>query len=61
VITHNGEAKAVIQDLESYEQTNETLALLKMLARSAKSKQKRKYKSAKQFFRDIRARIKEFK
>ena len=32
VITQNGEAKAVLQDLQSYEQTQETLALLKILA-----------------------------
>jgi prevent-host-death family protein len=32
VITQNGEAKAVIQDITSYEQTQETLALLKILA-----------------------------
>ncbi len=32
IITQNGEAKAVIQDLQSYEQTQETLALLKILA-----------------------------
>lgn len=32
VITQNGEAKAVIQDIHSYEQTQETLALLKILA-----------------------------
>lgn len=32
VITQNGEAKAVLQDLASYEQTQETLALLKLLA-----------------------------
>ncbi|BDX02231.1 antitoxin [Marinomonas pontica] len=32
VITQNGEAKAVIQDIKSYEQTQETMALLKMLA-----------------------------
>jgi len=32
VITQNGEAKAVIQDIESYEQTQETMALLKILA-----------------------------
>src|SRR3546814_12777827 len=32
VITQNGEAKAVIQDVKSYEQTQETLALLKILA-----------------------------
>jgi len=32
VITQNGEAKAVLQDIKSYEQTQETLALLKILA-----------------------------
>ena len=32
VITQNGEAKAVIQDVASFEQTQETLALLKVLA-----------------------------
>ncbi len=32
VITQNGEAKAVIQDIASYEQTQDTLALLKILA-----------------------------
>jgi prevent-host-death family protein len=32
VITQNGEAKAVLQDVASYEQTQEMLALLKILA-----------------------------
>lgn len=32
IITQNGEAKAVIQDVRSFEQTQETLALLKILA-----------------------------
>ncbi|MEE4236245.1 MAG: type II toxin-antitoxin system Phd/YefM family antitoxin [Anderseniella sp.] len=32
VITQNGEAKVVMQGIESYEQTQETLALLKILA-----------------------------
>jgi prevent-host-death family protein len=32
VITQNGEAKAVIQDVAFYEETQETLALLKILA-----------------------------
>jgi PHD/YefM family antitoxin component YafN of YafNO toxin-antitoxin module len=34
VITQNGEAKAVLQDIASYEETRETLALLKILALS---------------------------
>jgi len=32
VITQNGEAKVVLQNIESYEQTQETMALLKILA-----------------------------
>ena len=32
VITRNGEAKAVLQDIDSFEKTQETMALLKTLA-----------------------------
>ena len=32
VITQNGEAKAVMQDVRSYDETQEALALLKILA-----------------------------
>lgn len=32
VITQNGEARAVLQDVVSYEETQETLALLRILA-----------------------------
>lgn len=32
VITQNGEAKAVLQHIHAYEQTQETMALLKILA-----------------------------
>ncbi|MDJ0656763.1 MAG: type II toxin-antitoxin system Phd/YefM family antitoxin [Xanthomonadales bacterium] len=32
LITQNGEAKIVVQDIHSYEQTQEALALLKILA-----------------------------
>ena len=32
VITQNGEAKAILQDVASFEETQETLALLKILA-----------------------------
>jgi len=32
IITQNGEARLVVQGVESYEQTQETLALLKILA-----------------------------
>jgi len=32
IITQNGEAKMVVQDIESYEKIQQTLALLKILA-----------------------------
>ena len=32
IVTQNGEAKAVVQDIASYERTQESLALLKILA-----------------------------
>ena len=32
IVTQNGEAKAVLQDIASYEEDRETLALLKILA-----------------------------
>lgn len=32
IITQNGEAKAVLQDMASFEETRNTLALLKLLA-----------------------------
>ena len=37
VITMNGEAAVVVQDVASYEETRESLALLKMLAQSRES------------------------
>ncbi len=59
VITLNGEAKVIVQDLASYEQMKESIAMLKMLAQSSKSKAEGRYKTAKQTFKDLRARIKE--
>ena len=35
IITQNGEAKAVLQDVASYEQTRQTMALLKLMALGA--------------------------
>jgi len=46
VITQNGEAKAVMQDIESYEQTQETLAMLKILALGSRQIETGKVESA---------------
>ena len=59
MITQHGEAKAVLQDIASYEQTQESLALLKMLAQSSKCIRERRSKPVKTVFADIRKRIKE--
>jgi prevent-host-death family protein len=58
VITQHGEAKAVLQDIVSYEQTHESLALLKMLAQSSKSIREGRSKPVKRAFSDIRKRVK---
>ena len=58
VITLNGEAKAVLQDIREFEKTQETLALLKILAMSKKSLENGKSRPAREAFRDLRERIK---
>lgn len=59
VITQHGEAKAVLQDIASYEQTQESLALLKMLAQSSRSLQEGRSKPLKKAFADIRKHVNE--
>ena len=50
VITQNGEAKFIIQDIETYEQTQETLALLKILALGNRQIEEGKTKTASDVF-----------
>jgi prevent-host-death family protein len=57
IVTQNGEAKAVLQDIASYEATQDSLALLKLLAMSSKSKQEGKSKPVRVAFADIRKNI----
>ena len=58
IITQNGEAKAVLQDVRAYEQLQDSLALLKILAQSRKSVRTGKVTTATDAFRRIRARVK---
>ena len=46
IITQNGVARAVLQDVSSYEQTQETMALLKILALGNRQIEKGKVMSA---------------
>ncbi len=55
IITQNGEAKVVVQDIESYEQTQETMALLKILALGMRQIEKGKVSPAEDVTRRLRA------
>ena len=59
IITQNGEAKAIIQDLESYEQDKDTMALLKILAISKRSIKEGKYRKMDDVFSDLELKIAE--
>jgi prevent-host-death family protein len=58
IITQNGEATAVIQDIASYEQTQETLALLKILALGEQQAKAGKTVTASVAMRLFRERVK---
>jgi len=60
VITLNGEAKAILQDIREYEKTQESLALLKILAQSRKSHEAGKTKSLKDVFSDIKTKARQY-
>jgi len=52
VITQNGEAKVVVQDIKLYEKTQETLAMLKLLSMTSDGNPKAK--GIKETFSEIR-------
>lgn len=55
IITQNGEAKVVIQDVQSYEQAQETLALLKILALGNRQIEEGRIQEATTVFKNLRA------
>ncbi|HZX85082.1 MAG TPA: type II toxin-antitoxin system Phd/YefM family antitoxin [Reyranella sp.] len=57
IITQNGEAKAVVQDIVSFEKKEETLALLKILALANRNIEEGRYRPAKDVFADLRKRL----
>lgn len=59
IITQNGEAKVILQDVRAYEQLQESLALLKILALSQKNLNEGKVKTAAKAFKDIKTKINE--
>jgi len=56
IITQNGEAKVVIQDIESYEQTQATMALLKILALGTRQIEEGKVQPAEHVIRRLQER-----
>jgi len=61
IITQNGEAKAVVQDIKLYEENQESMALLKILAQSSESIRKGKVKSISRAFSDLDKKVNEKK
>jgi prevent-host-death family protein len=60
IVTHNGEAKVVVQDVKVYERQQETLALLKILAQSSQTFRKGGFKPLTLGFRNLLHRINDF-
>ena len=56
VITQNGEAKAVLMDVASYEEVQSTLALLKILALGNRELEEGKVRPIKDVVRRLRAK-----
>jgi prevent-host-death family protein len=57
IITQNGEAKAAILDIQAYEDLQETLAMLEMVAQGNKSMAEGKYRPADQVLKEFEERI----
>ncbi len=57
IITQNGEAKVVVQDVHTYEQTQESLAMLKILALSTKNIKEGNYNDAESIFSELDKKI----
>lgn len=56
IITQNGEAAMVVQSVAEYEQMQNTLAMLKMIAQSEKSIAQQGTVNAKDFMKELRVR-----
>ena len=57
LITQNGEAKAVLQDVASYQETQETMALLKLLALGQRDVDAGRVRPVADVVKDLRKRI----
>jgi prevent-host-death family protein len=59
IITQNGEAKAVVMNVREYDQIQESLALLRMLADSSADEQAGNLRDSDEVFADVRKMIAE--
>ena len=57
VITQNGEPRAVVVDIESYERTQDALMMLKLIAQSEEDLRKGKWLSQSQMEAELRKRL----
>jgi prevent-host-death family protein len=57
VITQNGEPRAVVVDIETYERTQDALMLLKLIAQSEDARRKKRWLSQEQMEEELRKRF----
>ena len=57
IITQNGEAKAALIDIKAYEDLQETLAMLEMIARGNKNLTEGRFRPAEQVLKEFEERI----
>ena len=57
IITHNGEAKAVVQDIKSYENLQNSLHMLKMIIQSENDIEKKDYISQEEMFDSLEKKL----
>lgn len=58
ILTVNGEARVIVQDVRSYEETQETLAFLRVLAMGDEAVREGKVRPAREAMERVRARLK---
>jgi prevent-host-death family protein len=56
IITQNGRARVIVEDLRTYEETQESLAMLKIIAQGRRNVREGKVKSLHKAFADVRKR-----
>ncbi len=57
IITQNGEAKAVVQDIQSYQKMKDTIALLKLMAQGEEDIQQKRFESQESFFSEMEQQL----